>query len=273
MRCGLSNRNQKMNRISVLSKYIRGDRTLRLSRAFATPVSVVIYPPLHGGSLPKFGLKKKLYGKLSILCLFLLFSCNEVAQLTPALNFDLAEDSEAIYTVSETSYAIDDEPIASTYFIREAVVEIEQKPNEKTYTIERYRRPNETSPWRIERVYKLLQTPAELIEIGESPLVKLTLPISENAAFDVNRYNSLGELTAFYLNVNQPFADYPTTYSVYQANDSTLINLRKIYDVYAPAEGLVYKEITDINYCQTSPDCIGTGEISFGKQVIWRKVR
>jgi hypothetical protein len=100
----------------------------------------------------------------------------------------------------------------------------------------------------------------------------LTFPISENASFDKNRYNSNGELKIFYLNTNQRFEDFPVTYSVYQANDSTLINLKRIYDVYSPADGLVYKEITDYNYCQSSPDCIETGEISFGKQVIWRRI-
>ncbi|MDP5140842.1 MAG: hypothetical protein NWP83_10300 [Spirosomaceae bacterium] len=210
---------------------------------------------------------------LALLASIFLLSCENDLPDKTTLNFNLEEKSEAVYEVSETSYTVDEEPITRNYFIRETVVEIEEKVNEKTYTIERYRRPNATAQWRIERVYKLQQTPAELIEIGESPLVKLTFPISENAAFDVNRYNSTGELTAFYLNVNQPFADYPTTYSVYQANDSTLINLRRIYDVYSPTDGLVYKEITDLNYCQSSPECIGTGEVSFGKQEIWRKVR
>lgn len=210
---------------------------------------------------------------LALFASTILLSCETDSLKNPSLNFELADKSEAIYNVSEISYAIDDEPVTSNYYIRETVVEIEEKVNEKMYTIERYRRPNETAQWRIERVFKLQQTPAELIEIGESPLVKLTFPISENATFDVNRYNSIGELTAFYLNVNQPFADYPTAYSVYQANDSTLINLRRIYDVYSPTDGLVYKEITDVNYCQTSPDCIGTGEISFGKQVIWRRMK
>jgi hypothetical protein len=210
---------------------------------------------------------------LAFLATILLLSCETDSSNNPTLSFELTDKSEAIYAVSEISYAIDDEPVTSNYFIRETVVAIEEKPNEKTYTIERYRRPNETSQWRIERVYKLQQTPAELIEIGESPLVKLTFPVSENAAFDVNRYNSTGELTAFYLNVSQSFEDYPTTYSVYQANDSTLINLKRIYDVYAPSEGLIHKEITDVNYCQTSPDCIGTGEIAFGKRVIWKRVR
>lgn len=207
------------------------------------------------------------------VCVLLLLSCEEKELTNPLLGFDLADDSEFLYDVSETTYFIDDEPFTSISYVREAVVNIHRTELETTYTIERYRRTSEANPWRIERVYKLKQTPAELIEIGESPEVRLTFPISENATFDKNRYNANEELKAFYLNVNKGFEGFPLTYSVYQANDSTLINLERIYDVYSPTEGLVYKEVTDLSYCQDSPDCIGTGEISFGKQVIWRRVR
>ncbi len=209
----------------------------------------------------------------SFISLSFLLSCETDLPDKVTLTFTLDEKSEAIYNVSETNYAINNEPVTDNYFIRETVVEIEEKVNEKTYTMERYRRPNATSQWRIERVYKLKQTPAELIEIGESPEVRLTFPISENAGFDKNRYNANGELKVFYLNTNKSLGEFPTTYSVYEANDSTLINLKRIYDVYSPTDGLVYKEITDYNYCQSSSSCIGTGEISFGKQVIWRRVR
>jgi hypothetical protein len=214
--------------------------------------------------------------KANYVCLLLgilsFLACKESESPKPTLGFELTDKSEAIYNVSETTYAISDEPFTSSSFVRETVVDIQRTKLETIYTIERYRRKDEAVPWRIERVYKLRQTLAELIEIGKSPEVKLTFPISENARFDKNRYNSQGESTSFYLNTNQRFGNFPVTYSVYQANDSTLINLKRIYDVYSPTDGLVYKEITDYNYCQSSPDCIGTGRISFGKQIVWKRI-
>lgn len=205
---------------------------------------------------------------------FGLFNCTKTNELPePTFSFSLELNETHVFTVNESSYAINDDPETSDYFIKETVVDIAEKPNETTYTIERYRRNSEADQWQIIKVYKLRQTPAELVEIGELPVVKLTFPIIENSSFNTNQYNSKSELNATYLNLNTDFGGFANTFSVYQANDSTLINLNRIVDVYSATDGLIYKENTIVDYCQSSPDCIGTGEISFGKQVIWRRLK
>lgn len=216
---------------------------------------------------------KSLTGQICLCVSLMLLSCSERnTSPTPDFSFELDLNETQVFAVNETNYAINDEPITTTYFIRETVVEIAERTNETTYTVERYRRVKESDQWLITKVYKLRKTPAELIEIGELPIVKLTFPVIENASFNLNKYNSSEVLNATYLNVNSNFNEFTNTYSVYQANDSTLINLNRVFDVYSPSEGLIYKENTVVDYCQSSPECIGTGEVSFGKRVIWRRV-
>ncbi len=207
------------------------------------------------------------------LLFWTLLSCSKNATTPPPIfTFNLARNEVQIFEVSQTDYALDDEPLTTKFFIKETVVDIQEKPNERTYVIERYRSENEVGPWQIERVYQLKQTPAELIEIGERPIVRLVFPVVENATFDVNRYNSSPESLATYKVGSQLFDASEGAFSVFQTNDSTLISLNRIVDVYTTTGGLIYKENTAVDYCQSSPECIGTGEIAFGKRIVWRRI-
>ena len=49
-------------------------------------------------------------------------------------------------------------------------------------------------------------------------------------------------------------------------NIASAINLRQQTQVYAPQIGLVFRENTDLNYCQSSADCVGKKIIDFGYQ-------
>lgn len=211
--------------------------------------------------------------------ILLVFSLLLVYRCTPSdgvvaepLSFSLEVGDEAIYDIIETNYVVNENPTTSLYFLRDVTVEATVDGVNKSYKIERYRRNTSSEAWKITRVITLSQTPAELIESGEKMSVKLNFPVVEAGSFNVNRYNNSGTALATYKAVDKPFRDFLRTFSVVQANDSTLIDLKREVEVYAAGNGLVYKENTQYAYCQSSPDCIGKGQISFGKSVVWRRI-
>jgi hypothetical protein len=61
-------------------------------------------------------------------------------------------------------------------------------------------------------------------------------------------------------NFSKDFGEFKNSIHVIEKQDSSL----SIYSVFADGIGLVYQENTVIDYCQTTPDCIGKSLISSG---------
>lgn len=186
--------------------------------------------------------------------------------------FRLEKGRELYYEVKKENYSINNDVSIIASYVRDVVIAKEIEQLITTYTVERYVRNKTNEPWRIERVYKLVKSPAELIELGETPRLRLVFPVVNNSKFNVNLYNNLGISFATYEKLNSDFGKFKNTYRATTANDSTLINLTRIYEIYSPTEGLVYKENTDLKYCQTTPSCIGKGDITFGVREIWKRI-
>jgi hypothetical protein len=101
-----------MNKMSILDKYLERNGSSR--RDFTI-------------SDDNFFSLKTACQLCSFISLSFLLSCETDLPDKVTLTFNLEEKSEAIYNVSETNYAINDEPVTDNYFIRETVVEIEEK--------------------------------------------------------------------------------------------------------------------------------------------------
>jgi hypothetical protein len=72
-------------------------------------------------------------------------------------------------------------------------------------------------------------------------------------------------------NVNQSFQTnrqkFDHSVTIVQQNDSSLVDLKKIIEVYAEGIGLVYQEKLNVSYCNLL-DCLGKGKIDFGTKHI-----
>ncbi|GAB3952505.1 hypothetical protein GCM10028805_34670 [Spirosoma harenae] len=176
-----------------------------------------------------------------------------------------------IYEVSEERYSLTEEPIFSSYFLKEAIGEwLPSVDGAKTYKLIRYKRNLLSEPWKVDSAWAIQQWPDKLIRT-ENGIVyqKLTFPIATNSVWNQNEYNSLPtdkyEYEQIGKSYNQGTTTYPNTIQVVNTrNDSTAISLSKQVAVYAYKTGLIFRETAALSYCQSSPDCIGKEQIAYG---------
>ena len=206
----------------------------------------------------------------------LLFQGCEIAETTPktSLTYEIKVGETSIFKVLDEIYTVTDAPKLSSYFMKENVIEEEIKnTSERIFTVEQYKKMNENDSWKLTSIFKISQTPDKIIRFENSlPVVALLFPVEENSSWNMNSYNTQTTKQLTYKNVGRNYGNTPITYSVYENNDSTLIDLKRSYEIYSPEKGLLYREKTMLNYCQSSPACIGKGEISYGSRLIWKRI-
>ena len=96
----------------------------------------------------------------------------------------------------------------------------------------------------------------------------MLFPPAERLSWNGNIYNTLGEDNYELKNVNRPLKIGGTTFertaTVVQQNDSTLVNQDKRVEVYAAEVGLIYRERVNVQFCSSTPACVGKAQIDFG---------
>lgn len=117
--------------------------------------------------------------------------------------------------------------------------------------IERYYRQNPQDNWQIKDVWSS-STSLSAYEKSEENIrfTKLVFPLRSKSRWNGNRMNSLGEQI---YEMKEPHVSYKigsivfdSTVTVVQANDSSLVNQKSVYEVYARGKGLIYKYFYDI---------------------------
>lgn len=210
-----------------------------------------------------------------IIALFVcgVLSCTKPTDTPPVIQtlpYKVGQTNE--YSLKTEVYRVNDEPVVSEKQLKEVVVKEEVAANKRIFTIERYARATSADEWKITEVLTAQLSANELIQTEQSlPYLKVVFPVIEESRWNATKYQNTAEQTATTKAVNKPYGAYPQTFTIEYANDSTLIDLRKSYEIYSPSEGLIYKEQTNLNYCQSSPDCIGKGIISYGTRSIWKR--
>jgi hypothetical protein len=183
-----------------------------------------------------------------------------------------------IYDVKSEVYSLTEKAVFQNYQIKEKVgVEI----SKNTFTIEVSRRNSNTEPWKpLANSWIEIRPDAQIKAEGSSNIVLLKYPISQNAVWwtseQVNTKQNQTSIRNFGLNYDVMGKSYSPTISVYQKNDSSLVETNRSFAVFAKNIGQIYKENTAIAYCQNT-DCVGKGKpdngfrikqslISYGKE-------
>lgn len=195
------------------------------------------------------------------------------SDLTPDLTYKINENSTYIYSVEEQKYTVSEPPSTTNYYVKEVFLKQDSTNNEIRFDVEQYKRKSATDSWQFVGIYQLIQTPDQLVKMENNlPRVLLSFPVNTQTEWNQNQFNSEQPLVRSYKNIGETFMQQTPTYAVYEINDSTLINLNRRFEVYHPQKGMLFKENTALNYCQSSPDCIGKGQIDFGTRTIWKRM-
>lgn len=225
-------------------------------------------------------LPKNNYGLVLVALLGLLLSCAPeppVVQHTSSDFSPIVTGNYWTYTVQEEHYSLSGSPTTATYFLKEVIGDTLPSiyQSGKTFRLIRYKRTLTTDSWKTDSIWTVQLLPDKLIRTENNvPYLKLVYPISAGLAWNQNLYNVNEAASCLYQNVGKPYTlptrTYPNTVQVINNNnDSTAISLNRQTEVYAYQTGLVFRENTALAYCQSTPDCIGKGQIAYGYRIKW----
>jgi hypothetical protein len=191
--------------------------------------------------------------------------------------FPLQTGRYVIFDVDEQRYTFGATlPISRTYQVKEVVGRAyTDVTGRQAYRLMRYRRLADGTPWQTDSIWSARLTDSKAIrtENGQD-FVKLLFPVSDRLRWDGNEYNALGEDSYELRNSRQPYRvsdkEFGETVTVIAQQDSTLLAQDKRIEVYASGLGLIYKERIQLQYCSTTPACIGKYQIDYGIRQIYR---
>lgn len=226
-------------------------------------------------------------GSLFIILLVSLIRCSDEDSISSDIGLDyfpLRTGDSWIYEVEETS--INQSITASTtYELRVTVIDsLKNSEGGYTYTFQRARRLTEMDSWENIETWTALISKNQLIQSeGNVLFIKLLFPLSAGSKWNGNQYNNLpnngnlfdGMDGEFY---HVPEFNLPITLSTGLNFGASLAAYHNDFidpivgkdfrkEVYARDVGLVYKEITQLEYC-TVGDCLGQQKVDKGFMLV-----
>lgn len=201
---------------------------------------------------------------LSCFVIVFLGACSETTERAPLPDYFPLEDGLFWeYEVTDITYSLTEAPKVDHFFQKERLSRI----SDKTYKVELFTKKEPQEGWLFDAVGSISVNENRLLrnEAGISKVIQF-VPMSDGLIWNQNAFNTSSESTVSTSRKGEPFSRFQNTIWVIEKQDSSLISKDCIYAVYGEGLGLVYQEITDIEYCQTSADCIGSGEIDSGKR-------
>jgi len=186
--------------------------------------------------------------------------------------FPLHTGNFVIYNVDHTVYDLNGET-QSIYQLKESVVDsFASISGIHIYTIHRERWNDAEQQWKLIEAWSArLENNEAVVAQGTIQYLKLKLPLSKDKSWDGNIYNI--EEEEMY-QADSLGLDYQVQGGEVISNSITVIqknNLDKIVETdyriekYAPNIGLIYKEITNLEYCTSNDDCLGQQIIEQGQ--------
>ena len=192
---------------------------------------------------------------------------------TGAEYFPLRVGSSWSYDVAETSITQLGGQVTTNYELRVEVIDSIPTADGITYVFKRTRRADPSLPWiTIETWSARKDAFSVVLQEGNTPYVKLSFPLTNGKTWDGNALNSLGgkdkcqngnftcdtyEATDLFGRFETTGIAFDETVTVMENNDRDPIVKKDVrQSVYAKSIGLVYREVTILEYC-TVGGCIG----------------
>ena len=216
---------------------------------------------------------------LSVLVMPLFIgSCQPVSEpVSPGYDyFPLETGRYVIYDVNEDYYSLTaTTPVQRAYQVKEVVgTAYADVTGRQAYRLLRYRRSAGNQPWQADSVWSARLVDEEAIRTENGlDFVKLRFPVSDRLRWNGNRHNAVGGDEYEIRNSGQPYRvsdkEFSETVTVVAQQDSTLLSQDKRLEVYARQVGLIYKQRIQLQYCASTPACIGNYQIDYGIRQVY----
>lgn len=213
--------------------------------------------------LPKSNKLGYLAGAIALI--LSIWACSTVDAFMPSLNyFPIKNNQNAIFSVSEIQFRNGDTLSKRQYFIKETTINTSESEY-NNYKIEKYLSQFPDKNWKLDSIYTGRKSLSEsILTINNIEFLKQKSPLGLGSTWNVNTYNTLKAKNASISGLNLTYGKYKNVIEISIQRDSSLINLNKEIELYAPDIGLVKREFKQIQYCQKTPDCIGKNKIESG---------
>ncbi len=184
--------------------------------------------------------------------------------------FSLQTGSFVIYDVDQTIHEVGI-PSSTNFQLKESVIDsFINQAGGHTYTIHREVWDDVLQVWNLSAVWSArIENNEVVLAEGNTQYLKLKLPLIAGKAWDGNLYNTMMEETYTADSIDLPYAidqdtDIEHTITIVQKdNQDIIVETDYRIEKYAPDIGLIYKEITNLEYC-TLEGCIGQQIIESG---------
>lgn len=200
-----------------------------------------------------------------ILGFIAVYSCSLPDTVPEGRYFNITPGFSTEFEVQETRYSLADGEEKRTYFLKEEVGdEIEKINGFPVYALLRYIKT--TGSWQLDSVWTTWAQPDKYVKVENNlPIIKIQLPVKNGTKWDGNALNHLGE--AIYR-----MRSFDDKLEITHRYDSTALELHVSREIYQRGVGMIYKEITNYQYCQATPDCIGKGIVTSGLSTIYKTI-
>ena len=199
---------------------------------------------------------------------WILFSCSDT--LEPGKigfnYFPLEIGDYRVYQIQQIEYSLFAATDTAHYQLKELVVDTFSTQSELNYILHRFKRDLSTDKWQLDSVWTSRRTQNHAIVVENNiPFVKMVFPIRLDKVWDGNLFNASPpdeyQITEISGSMETPAGTFVDNLTVFENNErDTLIYQDIRQSIYALNVGLIYKNSSILDFCNTDPDCLGTLE-------------
>ncbi|MFP4089123.1 MAG: hypothetical protein ACLFUB_12045 [Cyclobacteriaceae bacterium] len=192
--------------------------------------------------------------------------------------FPLKVGNYAEYRLEDIRYSLAGPPDTLNYLLREVVADsFPGEGGEIVYRLERFSRLTEADSWQLDSIWTARKSTRRLVVVENNvPYIKLVFPFSSGLTWDGNALNAkeprFYELsptdTTLFAEIDSPLDSLLRENSLtvlQEISQDTIITEVRQFETYVKDVGLFYKKNLRLEYCASSPECIGLEIIEGGR--------